>query len=348
MGVTVYDIARIDGVSRSTVCRALWDKGRISAATRARIKKIAAEMNYRPNDLARDLSTGRTRLVGVVADSTYVPEFRWILEPVEEGLREAGYSMLFYTARDEPEVERVFCEDLLRKRVSGVIAFMSSSKPDRQAYRDLVNAGVKLVVVGDCVDHLDALFVVGDDYQVGRLVTEHLISLGHRRIANLAIPQTSYIGRERMRGFRDAMEDAGVPITASNVVETGFSEEDGARAAVRLLRRRQPPTAIIARHDAVAIGAMRAIFSAGLSVPEDVSVVGNANISVSDVLRAPLTTISYPGRQMAAIGINKLLDVLAGRQVDTNPAILGVELVVRSSTAPPRDGTHQAIRPAAS
>ncbi len=336
MSVTIGDVARAAGVSRSTVSKAFGSKGFVSPATKARVVRVAAELNYRPSHIARSLSLGTSRLIGVVATPSILTVFENFVQPIEQAIRDAGYSLLLYTSSGDPESERLCLVDLIQKRVDGVIAIPSSNPADIEAYRDVVDSGIKLVVLDRCVEGLMVPQVGGDDYEAGRLATGYLIGLGHRRIVYLAIPRTSSSGHNRARGFFDAMAAAGIPVSGSSVVETGFGERYGEEAMESLRARGVLPTGIIARHDLNAIGVMRAALAAGLSVPGDISIVGNADISLADMIRVPLTTVRHPSRQMAVTGVARLLEMLAGNVVEPVITRLPVQLVVRSSCGAPR------------
>lgn len=336
MGATVRDIARAAGVGRTTVLRALWDRDRISPETKARIKEIAAEMKYRPNFIARSLVSGQSTVVGVMATPSILAASYRTIELIETSLREAGYSMMLSTTGGTPGGERSSLQQLMQVCVAGLIAIPSSNSAEPEVYQELVDEGAKMVVLDRCVEGVSAPQIIGDDYRAGRLATEHLIGLGHKRIVHLAIPQTSYAGRERARGFKDAMRQAGLRVTSSSIIETPFGEEQGASVMAQLLKLKDRPSAVLARHDIVAVGAMRAICAAGLSIPEDISLVGNGDIWCGDVLTAPLTTIYYPTELMTGLAVETLLDMLAGVSVRPKTTVLGVDLVVRSSSAPPR------------
>ncbi|MHB9036531.1 MAG: LacI family DNA-binding transcriptional regulator [Armatimonadota bacterium] len=336
MATTVYDIARAAGVGRTTVLRALWDKNDISPETKARIKKIAAEMKYRPNHIARSLVMGQSTVVGVIASPSIILSSYKTVELFEKNLREAGYSMLFASSGGHASGEGRCLEQLQQNRVAGLIVIPASNSANLNLYQELLDSGVKMVIVARQVEGLKAPQIIGDDYRAARLATEHLISLGHRHIAYLAIPLTSYAGRERIRGFRDAMRNAGLEVKDSTIVETQFGEAAGEMEMARLLARKVPVTAVITRHDIVAVGAMRAVFAAGLSVPEDISLVGNGDIWCGDILNVPLTTVHYHLEETAKMAVARLLDMLDDIPVEPRTEVLGVELVVRMSSGPPR------------
>ncbi|MHB9038158.1 MAG: LacI family DNA-binding transcriptional regulator [Armatimonadota bacterium] len=336
MTVTVRDIARAAGVGRTTVLRALWDRPAISMETKARVLKIAAEMKYRPNHIARSLVMGQSHLIGLVTSPSVLPGFESVVELVANRLREAGYAMLFHMTGGYGISERECIEELMNRRVEGVIAIPDSCTADSTVYDELLDSGIRLVLIDRCFEGLRAPQVVGDNYRSARLVTEYLISLGHQDIVHLSIPQLSYVACERYKGFSDAMTTAGFEVTPSSVMETGFDERSGAHSMQMLLRRKKPPTAIVARNDLVARGAMRSIYAAGLSVPEDISIVGNGDIPGSDVLRSPLTTVRYPVSTMVEMAIERLLSKSWGHQGDADVTVMDADLIVRSSCAPPR------------
>ncbi|MBO7393368.1 MAG: LacI family DNA-binding transcriptional regulator [Abditibacteriota bacterium] len=332
---TVYDIAKAAGVSRTTVLRALWDKEGISKDTKERIIKLAAEMKYRPNHIARSLVTGQSGFIGVVATPSLFQMSFNTIELIERELSRAGYSMLLASSNGYEQGERTALEKLDSNRVAGVIVIPTSHSTSATAYNELMESGVKLVVVDRFMEGLNATQIVGNDYAVASLATHHLIEQGHTNITYLAISLDAYAGRERLRGFRDAMDQAGIPMRPDSVVETQFGEDFGYKAIERLFERDDPPTAVIARHDVVAAGVIRWLYSHGYKVPDDVSVVGNGDIWCSDLFRVPLTTIRHPINNMARLGLRRLLDMLSGKDVPPRTELVDVEMVVRESTAPP-------------
>lgn len=332
MAVTQSDVAKAAGVDRATVTRALNDDWRISEKTKEKVKAAARQLRYRPNHIARSLAMGKSGVVGVVVTPTVLPVFAAIIEPIEASLRKAGYSILFFTTGDFAG-ERACLEQLLEHQVDGLIAIPGQGEDIRAGYQELLDAGAKVVLLDRGLEGLPVPQIIGDDYLSAKLATEHLLSLGHRNIVHLAMPTTSHAGRERMRGFLETMEEAGVHTSPSSVVTTDFGEEAGARAMSRVLKRKDRPTAVVARHDVVAIGALYAIYEAGLRVPEDISLVGAGDIWCASVLRVPLTTVHHPLRQVSEMGVKLLLDLLGGKDVEPRTHKLPVELVARESCA---------------
>ncbi|MCL5104011.1 MAG: LacI family transcriptional regulator [Armatimonadetes bacterium] len=293
-------------------------------------------MNYRTNQLARSLSCGQSQFIGVFASPGIMPAFHLTIDPIEQALSEQGYLMLFTKPSRSEQGERIALDQIAAHRVPGIIAVLSTSDHDFSAFQEIVRQGVKLVIINQPMRGLNVPQIVCDDYAPTRLAAEHLISLGHRRIVYLAIPLASEHSRERARGFLDAMKNAGIPTGQSSIVETDLSEESGAQVMARLLKHKNPPTAVVTRQDVVALGAMDAVFSAGLSVPEDVSIIGFGDVWRSNALKVPLTTLRYPFEKMASRGAETLLRMLGEEDVPAKTEVMDVELVLRSSTAPPR------------
>ncbi len=241
-----------------------------------------------------------------------------------------------YSTDGSARGERLCLDQLMHARVAAAIVLPEPDTENVGGYQELVDSGIKLVVAHSVIEGLNAPQVVGDNYQVAYLAAKYLISLGHRDIVYLAIPQDCYMGRERVRGLGDALAEAGIPLTKSSIVSCGVSGESGEKAMAAVLKRKRFPTAVIARHDIVATGVMRAVFAAGLSIPGDISLIGNGDMELDDLLRVPLTSIKHPAEHLANMAIKKLLDMLKDRPVEPDITKMDVELVIRSSCAPPR------------
>jgi DNA-binding LacI/PurR family transcriptional regulator len=334
VATTIDDIARAAGVHRSTVARALLNDSRLTAKTCQRIRALAVKMKYRPNQSARSLSVGRSRIVGVLAPSSNTRQFYTVYETIRVGLAKHGYTVVLYVADGYADESACF-EPLVADRVAGALVHPASEPAGASAYKALTDFGAKLMVIDGYIEGLQVPQVLTDPYRSFRASTEYLLSLGHERIAYLATPETTYVGRQRARGFREALQEAGIAAGPSPIVETPLRKEDGAAAMAKLLRRKRPPTAIIARHDLVAMGAMEAVFAAGLSVPEDVSIVGYQDVEYASMLRVPLTTVRYPADELGKIVVDTMVEMLEGKPVEPEARFLTEELVIRSSCAPP-------------
>jgi LacI family transcriptional regulator, galactose operon repressor len=309
MPVTLEDIARALNVSKMTVSRAINNHPEINGQTRARILAAAQKMNYRPNQFARALTTNHSYLIGIVVPDLMHSYFAEICRGVESQARPVGYQNLICSTDEEARKEMDEIEALL-SRTDGLIVASALAKSEAKFYRRLLSEGANIVLIDRVLDGLRCSAVTTDDVEVGRLATQHLIKLGHRRIGHLRGPNVS-TSLKRFEGYQQALSKAHLkPL----VHECGFTEADGYRAMQQWIAKGSLPTAIFAANDPAAIGAMAALSEAGLSVPEDIAFVGAGNIHHGDMLRVPLTTVSWSTSAMGQEAANLLLELIDGNK----------------------------------
>lgn len=339
MSVTMRQIAAALGVSVTTISKVINNRGDIGPEMRARVLAKIDEVGYRPNAVARSLTLRRTHTLGVVVADLMHSFFVEVVTAIEGYIRPRGYGLLVCNVGEDPSRERPQLEMLLDRQVDGIILASVDAHANDDLLGRLVARGKGLVLL-DRDDHpdLECHRVLADDEAIGRLATEHLISLGHRAIGHLAGPQLAH-ARRREQGYRNAMAAHGLDIAPGWVVPAGFVDRGGYEAALRLFQSATEVTAVVASNDSTAIGAMRAAMHAGRRVPQDLSVVGAGDIAHADLLKAPLTTVSW---SRAALGIGAarlLLD-----QIETHPqgpysrVVVPPSLIVRESSAPPAAG----------
>lgn len=334
--VGISEVARLAGVSTATVSRALSGRGAVSAATKERVERAAAELGYVVSSNASSLASGRTRNIGVlmpVLDRWY---FTSVLAGAQQALLHAGYDVTLYSLEGTSgERGRVFEHFLRRQRVDAVIAVaLELSEAEVTKLHELRKP---LVGVGGPMPGVPSLAV--DDVAIARLATEHLIGLGHRRIGHIGggpeFDADFHLPLRRQQGFADALHDAGIELDSSIVRDADFTIEGGYRAAKQLLGlpARERPTAVFAASDEMAIGAMLAARDLGLDVPTDLSVVGVDDYDLSEFFG--LTTVAQFPREQGAQAVGLLLDQLRSGSAPVDAA-LPFELRVRSSTTRPR------------
>lgn len=325
MGVTIRDIARLIGVSPSTVSRALSGKGRISEATRERIRKLTEELGYRPNALARALAMRSTFAVGVLIHERHLPLdersfYGAILEAIESEVAQHGYHVVFATLRDHA-IPRCIQEG----RVDGVVFLGTDIRPD---FVKEIKAKVPVVLVDY---HLPGVVsVVGDNVGGGKIATQHLLEHGHTRIAFVAETLADPSFRERFEGYRLALKERGLCVRKSWVIEGGRRPDSDVIAMAKFLGLSKLPTAIFAANDFMAVGAIRALLQAGLKVPEDVAVVGFDDGALATVVQPPLTTVRVPRVEMGKVAAQNLLTLLRGAQAP-RLSVLSTSLTIRAS-----------------
>lgn len=337
MPVTLKELAARARVHPSTVSRvANNDPGlRIAAATRARIEALLRETEYRPNGVARGLKLRQTLVLAVVIPDVTNPFFAALFRGIEDGAAVKGYNVLLCNTDGSPERQHSHLQSLNARRVDGVI--LASTVLKDPSVRWLRHQRIPYVLVNRSSDEGQDPFVGSDDVLGARLATQHLLSLGHVRIGHLAGQPTVSTGALRRRGYLAALSDAGVPADPALIVESGYTEEGGTRAAQRLLSLKAPPTAVFAVTDMSAVGAYTAARRLGRRIPQDLAVVGYNDIPLASRLIPGLTTVHVPIQELGAAAARMLLDqietgTLVQRRVIFNPA-----LVVRGSSQPGAD-----------
>lgn len=332
--VTVHDVARHAGVSIATVSRALNDRSRISAATRDRVLRVAAELGYHPNDLARGLAGMATRTIALLLPDITNPFFPELVKGVQTVADQRGHLLLMCHNADDEAKAIADLVLLRRKRVDGIL-LVASTLPGVGVVA--ASAGIPTVVLDRRVPGLDADLVTVDHRAGARLGVEHLLGLGHRRIAHLTGPAGVVSSQERCEGWREALLAAGVDPAPELVVHGDFTEDGGYAAGRELITRGGGITAVFAANDLAAIGLLRALTEAGLRVPHDVSVVGFDGVHLAAYTSPKLTTVAQPIFDLGRTAAELLLDRLAAAPApDAEPKtlVLPTRLELRNSTAP--------------
>lgn len=327
---TMEDVAREAGVSRALVSLVMRERPNVSEERRRRVLDVAARLGYRPNAMARSLASRRTQTVGVILDDLRNPFFAEIAGGVEELASQLGYQLLLAAGGRQARRERAALAALLEHRVGGIILVSP-----RMPAGDIVAAAAEapLVMVGRSVRGADADTVLINEAHGTGLVIEHLVGLGHERIAHVdggsgaGGPQRRSAYLREMRAHRLARH--------ALVVAGDFTEEAGVSAAGELLQLPELPTAIFAANDMVAAGLLGGFDRAGVEVPGAVSIVGYDNISIAHLAHVSLTTVDQPRTEMGRLALELLLDRIENRRPNET-RLIEPTLVVRSTTAPPR------------
>ena len=332
---TMKRIAGELGVSITTVSKVLNNHDDISPATRARVLAKVAELGYRPNAVARSLTLRRTHTLGIVIPDLMHSFFVEIVAGIEQVASEKGYGLLLCCSGENPGKERSELQMLHGRQVDGIVWAPAPGTGNGELLREFRAQGIGLVMIDrDDYPSVPCHRVLTDDERAGVLATEHLLETGRRAIAHLAGPRLTH-ARRREKGWRDALRAAGIPIAPEWLVPAGFMEADGYRAMKQLLATGPPIDAVFAANDPAAIGAMKAIWEAGLTVPDDIAVVGVGNITFGDMLRVPLTTVSWSrtevGREAATLLLNRLDDQGAEDEAPRR-VIVPPRLIVRESS----------------
>lgn len=335
--VTIRDVARVASVHPGTVSRALNEETRplVNTETAERVLRVADELGYRPNRIARGLKTSRSHTIGVLIPDITNPLFPPILRGIEDRLDEAGYTSLIVNTDNDPGRERVYLEAMRGRQVDGFIS--ATARLDRELLVELAAAGTPLVLVNRSLEDASVAAVTVDDRRGIALAVEHVAKLGHQQIGHVAGPQNLSTGHRRYVGFVEEMGRAGLGIPDEHVRFAGsFTEDQGAAACAELLDAAPALTAIVAGNDLLALGCFDALEARGLTCPDDISIVGFNDMPFVDRLRPPLTSVRIPQREIGKVAADLLLERLDGGVEVADEILLQPELIVRGSTAPPR------------
>ena len=327
MPIRMKDIARDLGISPMAVSKALRNHKDIGEETKARVRKRAAELNYKMDWVARSMVTGRTYLVGLVVPDLMQSFFAEIATALTATLSPAGYHLLISHSSENAAEEAANIDLLVARKVDGLI--IASAQRSAKALQGLKTP---YALIDRQVPGLDANYVGTRNEDIGFLATVHLAEQGCRRIAHLSGPTLS-TAQGRLRGYRRALDKQGLPARAELVQEAGHDDASGYQAMKRLLSMGRPPDGVFCFNDPVAIGAMRAILEAGLSIPHDIAIVGTANMHSSDMFRVPLSTVDQGTATMGEEAARLLLASMAAKKpLAPRKVIVPPRLIVRASS----------------
>ena len=319
-----------------TVSRALNSHPQVRDETRRKVLEKAAELNYRPNLWARSMVTRRSHILGLVVPDISHSFYAEITGGIQEVIEDHGYNLLLCNTHRNPKTEAREIDALLAARVDGLIIASEQPEDNWRYYYDLQQQGIRFVLIDRFFPKLNCSCLTTDDFEAGRLATQHLLDLGHRRIAHLKGSDISP-ARLRLEGYQHALRDAGVELNPAWIVPGNF-RLDESRNAMKFLMSLQPrPTAVVAGNDNSAFGAVQACREMGLSVPRDVSVVGIGNVEGDHHPNPFLTTVHWDRSALGREAGRVLLDEILGPKTKAPvKKVFPPQLLVRQSTSPPR------------
>ncbi|MEV6400167.1 LacI family DNA-binding transcriptional regulator [Streptomyces sp. NPDC051907] len=324
---SIKDVAAAAGVSVATVSRVLNNAASVSTEARARVLAAVEALGYRPNAVARSLRTDQTRTLGLVISDVLNPYFTELARSVEEEARERGYSVIIGNADERPELQDHHVRTLLDRRIDGLL--LSPTDGASPLLLDAARAGTPMVFVDRWIPGVDVPVVRADGRAAVRDLVAHLYALGHRRLAIIAGPAATTTGSERVAAFREALREHGLALPEAYTGQGDFQADSGRRATERFLALPEPPEAVFAADNLMALGALDAIRAAGLRIPHDIALAAFDDIRWFAHTDPPITAISQPTGELGRAAVRALTDRIEGRlpQSVTLPA----RLVVRRS-----------------
>ena len=304
---------------------------RISVETENLVRRIALELGYRPNHVARGLRLRTTHTLGLVAPDVSNPFFASIVKRVQTVAHDLGYSLVVCNTNEDTDLEMEHLSLLGRKRVDGLLAMPVGQ--DASEYHSWLGTGVPLVLLDRCFDDLDVPSVVVDNYSGAYEATSFLAGAGHRRIAFIQGLPGTYTNSERVRGYRAALADHDIPANDDLIVGSDFREENGYIETKLLLSRDDRPTAIFAGSDLITLGALKAIYEEGMDLPGDISLVSFDDFDFAPYLKCPLTVVRQPKELMGEVAVKLLVEQLHNPDAERKRVVLKPELLVRDSVS---------------
>jgi LacI family transcriptional regulator len=338
--VRLKDIALHAGVSVMTVSKALRDEPDVSTNTRLRLKALAKQMGYVPDSSAQGLRTKTTKLFGLVIPSITNPVYARIVFAIEERAHELGYDVLLMHSLNQAEREEACIRRLLSRRVDGLfISPVYRFEAEARIYREILVRHTPTVLLGPPAPFCKTFPSIEIEELIASYsATQHLLNLGHRRIAYFTGPPVAPWAHERFEGYRRALREAGLDVDDKLVFQAGSTIEDGTKAALQMLNEACDATAVQAVSDLVAIGGAETLLAQGLRIPEDISIVGFGNILTTEHFRVPMTTIRQPKFRLGIAAVDAMMSLMRGERVQSKR--LTAELIERKSTAPPKTQTR--------
>jgi LacI family transcriptional regulator len=331
---TIHDIAKELNITASTVSRALKDHPRISESTKKAVHKVAKKLNYQPNHLAAALRNGKSKIIGIIVPTIDRSFFGSIIRGFEEVANKSHYSVLICQSHDSYESEVATVEALLNSRVDGIIASFAKETENFDHYIKAKSKGIPVVLFDRANADLDVSHVVIDNHLGGYKAVEHLIQQGCKRIAHITSNKKISIYKERLRGYREALENHGIPFEKELVIEGDLQFEDGRSAMETLLSQNQIPDGIFSASAYGAVGALQVLKERGISVPDQVSIVGFDNESFTRFSEPAISTIDQQSRQIGIAAAEIFFEQinLKSEKFVPKKIVLTPELIIRKSS----------------
>jgi len=333
---TIIDIAKALKLSPSTVSKALKNHPDFSSETKKLVTDLAKKLNYEPNIIAVNLRNQTTNTIGVIIPEIIHFFFSTIIAGIEEVAYQNGYHVMFCQSNESYEKEVLDIKALIDHRVDGILVSFSKETTNFDHFIKAKERNTPIVFFDRITKTIDASNVIVEDYQGARKATEHLLDQGCKRIAHLDLASTNNLNtsRERLNGYLDVLKEHHLTPEQEYDQDCGDSKEEGYKCTKILLQLPNPPDGIFANNDLVACGAIQAIKEAGLSIPQDVAIVGFSNWQISEMTEPKLSTISQPGMEMGRVAARLLIDEMRNKEKVTQykTKILPTELIIRGSS----------------
>ncbi|MDE3234754.1 MAG: LacI family DNA-binding transcriptional regulator [Bacteroidota bacterium] len=335
--VTIKDIAKALGLSTSTVSRALRDSYEISEETKQQVLQYAREINYRPNPIALSLKEKRSRSIGIIISEIANSFFSQAINGIESVANSKGYNVIITQSLESYEREVSNMQFLASRSVDGCIISVSTETSDYAHITDLFNKGLPIVCFDRVIEGIETHKVTVDNFKGAYDATQHLIDTGHKRIAHLANSEFLSITKERMAGYKKALEDNGLPFKEQYVQYSqhgGMIYSEVEDAMNHLLKAKQKPDAIFASADKLTTNCMRFCKAKGIKIPKDIAVIGYSNLDLTDLISPSLSVVRQPAFEMGKVATDLLIQMIESKRpvTDFENIVLPAEVYARESS----------------
>ncbi|AKD56813.1 LacI family DNA-binding transcriptional regulator [Spirosoma radiotolerans] len=332
--VTIKDLARSLNLSTSTISRALRGSSEIGVETKKRVLELAQRLDYNPNPVALSLLSSQTNDIGVIVPEIANPFFAIVIAGIEDVAFAQGYHVVIYQSHEDYEREVLNVKHIYNRRKDGLLVSVSTSTKDYAHFKTIHERGFPIVFFDRICEEIDTHNVSVDDFEGAYKATEHLIKQGCERIAHVSGPAHLLISRRRLHGYRAALLDYGRPIQDDWVVAAAYNTTSALVATRGLLAKPERPDGIFASSDNIAIGCHSAITEAGLTMPDDIALVGFSDLPMAALLNPPLSSVAQPAFEMGRSAAELLINLIRNpREHSTSISnVLKTSLVVRKSS----------------
>lgn len=332
---TINDVCKLVGVSKATVSRAINAKGQVKESTRKAVFAAMQELGFKPNRLAQALATNSSNSIGLVVSNFDGNYFGALLKQAAKAVEDAGKQLIVTDGHDDPQREIAAIDSLVDRRCDAIVLYSRSLS--EQDFTDLKQRiSVPIVVINRQLKEKAAHAVSFDQYHAAQLAVNHLLDLNHQQIACITSPLNSATGQMRLKGYLNALAERGIVVNQQIIIEGSNRINSGYLACKNILATGEAFSALFAGNDNMAIGAIKALFEAGLKVPDDVSVIAIDNETVSAFLSPSLSTVELPIVNITDTAMQIALDLAKGKAVEAGCKLFQGKLIVRDSTARPR------------
>lgn len=330
--VTIKDIARMLGISKSTVSRALSGRSDIHTETKNKILELAGQLNYEPNTLAINLKQQRTNTIGVIIPETSNRFFARAVGGIQEVADMAGVNVMICQSNESYMAEKKVLHSLISSRVDGLLVSTSRETDRSDHFKPILEKGIPLVFFDRIMEDLNASQVFTENYEVALEGTEHLIAQGCKRIAIMAGPQHIFTSRNRFRGYLEALRRNNLPIQESYIVHSHYVSNRVEESTRYLINLPQPPDAVFAINDYTAIEMMHNMKRNGLKIPQDIAILGFNNETMCNFVEPSLSSIDHPAHDMGAAAAEILIKHIRHHEMQPEKRLIKCKLIIRDST----------------